>query len=84
MAETVIPVIVTTQEALENALEENAKMIYIDACIAHWADRIWAPYAYIFLARTGKGGILICKPGVEIMQPCDPFNILQRISFRQI
>lgn len=76
MCESVIPVIVTTRKALESAVEENVKMIYIDPCIAQQADTIVNQSGYEFLSRTQRGGIFICRPGEENMKPIDLFGIL--------
>ena len=80
MGESVIPVIITTQEALENIAEENVKMIYIDPCLVHQnagdAETILQQHGYVFRFRTQRGGILYSRPGMENLQPLDPVDIL--------
>lgn len=76
MRESVIPVIVTTDKALESAVEENVKMIYIDPCITQRVDTFVNQSGYVFLSRTQRGGIFICRPGKENMKPIDLFGIL--------
>ena len=76
MCKSVIPVIVTTYEALESAVEENVKMIYIDPCITQQVDTIVNQSGYVFLSQTQRGGVFICRLGEENVKPLDLFGIL--------